>query len=128
MIIYIFILLENVSRNPSSLYTERRLEGSFADNDTVIEASDEKAVTLFPIVTSLTPHEDKNENNGRKGYFFIFVIFEYDFVVDYFHFLSKNCIKEIIQYPFIIYFQNSLNIISYFMHQLTFFGIFLKSW
>lgn len=60
-----YIFLEGVSKISSNVYIEKNSETSFADNETV-EENQEKSVTLFPIVTSLTPHEDKNAS-VKKG-------------------------------------------------------------
>lgn len=60
-----FTILEGVSKISSHLYTEKNSEVSLVGNET-IEESEEKSVTLFPIVTSLTPHEDKS-SSVKKG-------------------------------------------------------------
>lgn len=56
------ITAKNIGKNPSSSNIEMLL----GDNGAAVEASQEKSVTLFPIVTSLTPHEDKNPLS-KKG-------------------------------------------------------------
>lgn len=60
----LYITAKSMSKT-SNLYRERNSDVNIVDNETV-EESKEKSVTLFPIVTSLTPQEDKN-NVIKKG-------------------------------------------------------------
>lgn len=70
----ILSFIGGVSKTSSNMRTETNSD-VVVDNDETHEENQEKSVTLFPIVKSLTPHEDKNNcvKRGKKLFKFFHV-------------------------------------------------------
>lgn len=57
--LYACAFIGGVSKTSSNMHAETNSD-LVVGNDETLEENQEKSVTLFPIVKSLTPHEDKN--------------------------------------------------------------------